>query len=471
MRIEAKTLEELEHMGQLDRIDFCRKQYALLEAETDQPSMFSDWFTPYIRDSHRVKAGYWRMVDPVESDNLSLCRVESTFEGLLKNQAQEWWVHWSTKTDGSIAFQDDFEKRRKDIWKVMKAGKFLRYLFTKHGHSLPDHEIRDYAQLLVNGEINTNMEVKFAEDSKEILEVYQKGPPSCMGYSKDHKNYKNAWPYHPVEAYGSGHWQVAYDTGYECRAVCHKATKTYYRIYGDRGREFGAALSKLGYRKVYSDDWIDILDEHCPKFLLLEGKRGHAFPYIDGYDDEVYLHPDREHLCIGGDGLSSIGRTQTSYDSLGVCEEDVCGVECGHCGEMHDRDDDEAEYDDYLEESVCPVCAMDMVMFYDSHGMRATHVDNIEVQTMDGANFVTVDDARLNGYQQCDYSKEWYPENEMVYTEDGYWVHEDDVKYACTITEDTGTVWYYTFDLIEHEGDYYEHVENIPNDDEQQDTA
>lgn len=123
------------------------------------------------------------------------------------NVHREHFVHVSPDDRGMLIYTQTTEKGERGIYTTIKAGRYLTKYF---GDYLNEAQIKLYAMWQTEGEIPSEFkdpaiwELKFATTPDEIVDVYMRGPNSCM--DGRHFQQDNA----PVRVYGAGDLAVAY---------------------------------------------------------------------------------------------------------------------------------------------------------------------------------------------------------------------------------------------------------------------
>ncbi|MHC4093516.1 MAG: hypothetical protein ACYSVY_25130, partial [Planctomycetota bacterium] len=177
------------------------------------------------------------------------------------------FAHVSTADPSKLAYTASEKHGEADRQTRMKPGKYLKKYF---GDVLDAKEIQRWAGAFA-GE-NENIEVGFATDPDDIVEVYENGPRSCMS-SQD-----------AVRVYGAGDLAIAYlgpQDDATARALCWPAKQVFGRIYGD-GARLGQALMAMGYSEAGRTGF------NGARLLLEREGSGYVCPYIDyGYHVEV----------------------------------------------------------------------------------------------------------------------------------------------------------------------------------------
>ena len=261
----------------------------------------------------------------------------------------------------------------------MRFGKYLR----KTG-MYNEETINSYANTVKSTvQMQRDAKLSWAETSEEIVDVYKKGPNSCMsGDSFGHL------VYHPAYVYGTEDIRCAYvkiDGRITARALCNEEAKAYSTTYGN-----DYLIEKLLEDAGYSSGDLD----GCAIKAISVGSGVYLMPYIDGAD-EVAL--DGDHFIIGGYGDYRCDGTN------GTTENGHC---CEYCGDMIPEDD--AYYIEQAEMFVCDTtCAEEMgyVILADSY-----------------------DFAHMDDCVWCETDEQWYDQEDsgLAYVEDVGWYLESD---------------------------------------------
>ena len=200
----------------------------------------------------------------------------------------EHHIHVAFKKPKMVAFTESAEKGRRDIQTPMKPGKYLKKYF-----ALSDDSIKlCVEQFTLEGQ---PPELFIAVEPKDIANVYQKGPNSCMSHPV---NSFDDCQLHPTEVYGASDLGIAYiknDKGnISARALVVPKKKAHARIYGDEVR-LGATLKAKGYKRD------DEAFEGC-KLLYLPSKvyKNIHMPYIDVLNGKLNIENEQVSLASEG---------------------------------------------------------------------------------------------------------------------------------------------------------------------------
>lgn len=380
------------------------------------------------------------------------------------------WPHASEDGIAKIAYTRDEANGIADRQVVTTVGKYL----ARHFPTLRDNIIRDIAARYVMGTF------KFVHTMREMLDVIERGPSSCMG-SKT-ADYFRCEGHHPYQAYDPEHgWHMAVyvesDGRYTGRALCNG--KTFVRTYrasdstysgeDDRMRVW---LEEQGYTKEYG--W----DGFCLKRIPVSNDCGFVAPYLDGSHQHVIIDGNKL-VIVDGDDDGEFECTNQNGDASEVssrtCEE--CGdrvpeddgywvgrgedaLVCQHCCDHHyvyaygrngnryyvNQGDaihcnDEWYEVNYISDNniVCledgEYCEMDDAIYIESESEYYDSDDSRICYTVDGENELISNCVELENGEycletsawQCEHSGDWYANSDCdpVTTACGKSIHED----------------------------------------------
>ena len=158
-----------------------------------------------------------------------------------------------------------------------------------------------------------DVKVMFGGKMEDFLNAYVNGPDSCMkGDSSRFFGRSDSWkiggkkitgkPPHPVEAYASGDFEVAWISDRDritARTITIPSKKKYIRLFGDQSSSLEAILRAEGYTRATTEDAVGL------RFLKMEIAKcvgvSHAVavPYIDVPGLRVHHNPDDpDHLYL-----------------------------------------------------------------------------------------------------------------------------------------------------------------------------
>lgn len=344
---------------------------------------------------------------------------------LLRGVRSELWWHFphvSLEEPDMIAYTPSHEYGKRDRQVRLKVGRYLTKYFA---NVLTPEQIRACTSMC-----KTRV-IRWAVSADDMVYVYENGPSSCMGGGDD-----DFGGTHPVRAYATGDFKLAYLTSGEedgapilARGFVHESTKKWVRMYGDDGQVLADMLCELGYGR--SSTWSG-----CELAKVTNRHGDFVFPYIDGGAQYVYDNghkfvitrdeEDAEWLCNNTDGSAD------EVDRSGL-------TTCPECGD-DEVDEDElvcvGRFEDYY---VCPRCVDHHYTFarisswgrWDSY----RYLRNDETVEIDGETYVRDPDVLESyGFVECPVSNEW------VHVDDTVEVHEEStyggesVHYDCVWT-------------------------------------
>jgi hypothetical protein len=184
---------------------------------------------------------------------------------LLKAPVGDHYAHVSKKHPGRVAYTESDAKGLADIQTPMKAGRYLQKFCGFLSSSDIAYWSASFSRMFENNLL------QFATSREDIIDVYRRGPVSCMSHYADQYRSK---PYHPTEVYASGDVAVAYmerDGRVTARCVCCPRLKSFDRVYGDYDR-----LMPLLVAEGYRQDSIA-----GARLLKIKHKGGFVMPYLD----------------------------------------------------------------------------------------------------------------------------------------------------------------------------------------------
>lgn len=237
-------------------------------------------------------------------------------------------------------------------------------IFMKYGRLLknlgqPDKEIQIESTKLTTLKVAYQKELKFTTTSEEVIDVYERGPQSCMKGCDS------------VGAYATDDVAVAYiedDTKVIARAVVcinEEIGKHYVCTYGF-GEPLECLLKRAGFIKG------DL--EECT-ILKLEDSTGIKAPYLDGC---TTVNDEGDYLRIQKygefDATSTLG-----YLNMRECE----------CCETPVHED-EVCYSTHSDETLCGYCYRYLHVCVDGENY---HVDSDSIQKLENGDYVLSDDA------------------------------------------------------------------------------
>lgn len=307
--------------------------------------------------------------------------------------------HVAKKDPTKVAFTESPEKGMRDIQTVLTPGRYLERFYS---YRLSSEEIRDLARSYV-----TRLDVptlSIARLSSEIVDVYRKGPDSCMSKSLD--NYSSH--VHPVSVYGLDSENeerpdalvLAYlriDQRITARALINERDKTHMRVYGDKAL-LEKALNANGFHSG---------DPFGYSIKAISCDDGYVMPYIDRGQyvgaANVDLRGNRFVICRDSDWTA----------------ENTCGTIC------EPEPEDEGDYCEYYEETRNEESYTVVVSDEgETQNWCESACDNYatrlngryysdEIVSTDGHGDTYLIGADSHSY--CDRTDEYWPSDEMVY--------------------------------------------------------
>lgn len=254
-------------------------------------------------------------------------------------------------------------------------------IFMKYGRLLKnlgktDAETQSESTKLTILKVTCQKELKFTTSSEEVIDVYERGPQSCMKGCDS------------VGAYATDDVAVAYiedDNKVIARAVVcinEEMGKHYVCTYGF-GEPLEYLLKKAGFIKG------DL--EGCT-ILKLEDSVGIRAPYLDGCTG---VNDEGDYLRIQKYG--EFDATSTSgYLNMRECQ--CCGAH------IHE---DEGYYSEHLEQTLCESCYGKSHVHVDG---EYYHIDSGSIQELENGDYVLSDDAVY-----VDYRSEYHHRDDCCY--------------------------------------------------------
>lgn len=308
------------------------------------------------------------------------------------------FLHLSIQSDIMIAASTDPVKAKRDIQIRTKPG---RYMAAYLGDTLTVSEIQSYTAEFNSHYCST---VVYARTTDSILDIYMKGPHSCM--AKQPNEFNNGG-IHPTCVYATPDFGVAglYDSvgdRYLARAVvCYIDGDTpshYTRIYGDSeyAERLKDCLTDDGFS--YDDNFIGFRIQAIPS----EGEGDFVAPYIDGTHGLTRQGP---YFVVCGDHEGEyMADSEWGYASLQ-------GTTCACCDEIVPETDTTSTVDG----DVCCDCMRSYIPATDRYGNSTyVHEESDAIFANDGSCFVDEYAAEYAGYSTCEMDYEWYPSSELI---------------------------------------------------------
>ena len=370
-------------------------------------------------------------------------------KAVLMHRPDKWqdlllqWPHEAETYKGDftrVAYTRDERSGEADRQIVTTLGKYLR----QHFSFLPDHAIRDLVALATPKAATC----KFVHTTVEMIHHLQRGPSSCMVWSRGDEDNEDEWikdgtglPHHPYEAYAPEYgWHMAVrmegsDT--VGRALCHtnkNGRNTFVRSYkkssgySPADEMLEAWLKEQGYRKAGSWDYAML------KYIPVRRRGDATFiaPYIDGGAQHVNLshHEGKTVLVICDEGDYICNNTDGTADEAEY-------ESCNDCGARID-DGDGYWVGAYEDDHVCTSCVENDYYYAISRGGAHRYIRQSYCVWVES--------------QDEHYDEDYLDYNDIVQIKDGEYEHKDNAV-EC---EDDGD-WYYTEDyrLVEVDGSYY----------------
>lgn len=267
-------------------------------------------------------------------------------------------------------------------------------IFMKYGRLLknlgqPDEEIQVESTKLTTLKVACQKELQFTTSSEEVIDVYERGPQSCMKGCDS------------VGVYATNDVAVAYiedgDKVIARAVVCinEEIGKHYVCTYGF-GEPLEYLLKKAGFIKG------DL--EGCT-ILKVEDGTGIKAPYLDGCTGIVDNGDVLEIVQYGADYTAD----QTSgYLNMRQCE--CCGA--------HIREDEE-QYSEHLEQTLCEECFSESHVYVDG---SYYHISSEDIQQLENDDYVMREEAVY-----VDYRDEWHYTDDCQYNSytEEYVLNED----------------------------------------------
>lgn len=265
----------------------------------------------------------------------------------------------------------------------MRYGKFLKLL------NKPDEEVRLESTKLTTLKVACNSGLKFTTTSDEVLDVYKRGPQSCMKGCDS------------VKVYATNDVAVAYIEDEDHKVLA----RTVVCINEDIGLHYVCCygfsepleylLEKNGYKKG------DL--EGC-RILKLEDSTGIKAPYLDGCTG---VNDEGDYLKI--ESYGDFDATSTS-GYLNSCQ-------CENCGD-HMREDEE-HYSEHLGQILCVCCYDKCHVHVDG---ESYHVTSDSIQELENGDHVLADNAVY-----VDYRSEYHHRDDCRYNSylEEYMLNED----------------------------------------------
>lgn len=271
--------------------------------------------------------------------------------------------------------------------KFMRIGKLL----SKAGYpSEVNTRVGACATMLKN---LSKSELKFTKTSEEVIDVYKRGPSSCMKGMK------------AVAVYASPDVSVAYlemDNKVVARALVsiNPADGLHYdRVYGLED-PLKKALEEAGFTECCLPDFrvLHLRDDGQVVMPYIDGGRSANTP-SDG-DEYVLIGTDLEHPCDGTDGYLSLKRCDSCYDAI----------------------DGDETYCEHTQETWCQSCFDEYHVKLPDGAM--VHQDSDAIQKLEDGSWVYESDAC-----EVEYRNEWHLKEKCVYNSySDEWILKEDLE-------------------------------------------
>ena len=164
-------------------------------------------------------------------------------KGLL-TPIHDHYAHMDKNGQSKIIYFESDEKGRLERPSMISPGKYLAEFYPK----LDQNKIRELSSI-----VDESYVLSISSDPDVFEHVYETGPDSCMA----RKNFSKP---HPVRAYNSEDWAIAYltkDDKITHRSMINKKTKEYIREYPSGDAKLPSILHLEGYTKA-KDGPIDL---------------------------------------------------------------------------------------------------------------------------------------------------------------------------------------------------------------------
>jgi len=331
-------------------------------------------------------------------------------------------AHVSQVEPLQIAYNASVDKLRRDIQIRIKPGRYLSKFYPE----LSDERIRTLVHKFEADNQKNELTIIDNSSAKAWVEAYSfevqasdSSSTSCMmgrdcvsiyAYSGNDLCLLVIWKEDAVIA----------------RAVANSETKEYVRAY-------------TNYDKLAANTFIQILHDAgwSPNDACLEGSRlvriessqtnKFKCPYIDGEYQSVRDNGTHLQICEGDSDDPDIyeATNQDGWTSEGLGPV----VQCDDCGTS--MDEDEGNYSEYHDNSVCNRCNRRYVMAYADPRHR-NHTDLVKVDECVSVNgsYYVADLVEEFGFQQCDWSDDWFDTGDMTGLACGVYVAEENFESA-----------------------------------------
>jgi hypothetical protein len=285
--------------GHREEIDSCDNEdvdYGRLSVEHTYGKDNLIWFhnEVWVRDSKGQELPWYIREQDRMANRLSPVWEKEQFWKHFNDIHTYHFVHVSDKDPRLLAYTQDWDKGQRDIQTPIKPGRYLSLYFSE---VMSPKKIKWLASWQASGRRPEDgigqVVIKFANTPEEIVDVYLRGPRSCM----DGENFKET-ENHPVKVYGAGDLAIAYvENGDKVMARClvWPEKKIAGRVYPtpDRWEDDGYTswhesvdaqdsltygLRRLGYT-IASEEKVSFVGA---RLLKIDRHGGWSMPYLDG---------------------------------------------------------------------------------------------------------------------------------------------------------------------------------------------
>lgn len=329
----------------------------------------------------------------------------------------------------------------------MRIGRFFkRYGCNPDGTELGDEQVKCITARL--SQFQQSFELSFTKDRKQVSEVYQRGPSSCMSYEFEWLKVDGV-RVHPSEVYchPENNLELCYiqtERGdIVARALLNTNTKQYTRIYAKSDAIAGIydvmrdMLKELGYTRNESSDWSE-----GEKLLRFDTDCGGIIcPYLDPGNTGVTLYDDYM-TCYGSEEAEHSTGCLEDYPPEGRSRCDYCEESCS------DTDTAMSRYNN--EYQICECCQGDEFRWVEcaENGYSLwVHDDNEYLHRTADGDYIYTGNGEADWVEiGCGYRE-------------GRWARVDD-----TVTDVDGDVWHVDSigdRITEFDGEYYVHNDYV----------
>lgn len=314
------------------------------------------------------------------------------------------YAHVSVEDPTMLAFTESEEKGAAGRQTRMKPGRYLKKYF---GEILSEKQLTAYSEWYAKGlrpKIEIDAELKFAKTRKQIVDVYDRGPHSCMSEK------------YCVEVYAAGDLAVAYLEGPDpqdkgsnwimARALCWPAKKAFGRVYPntdnwrvdgfDSAEHSEAARTKL-FDALKAEGWTHIGEDarifDGARIKVIRDEENGAGYYVMPYlDNALGVVLKGEHFVMTYD--RPLGDERYRYtrpeSTSGTCYIEHGWTKCQSCSGIVTFNTQLTQvYSGYRSgltglRRVCPKCAKGAFTCEGTGGKFLPDVPKVEVTTPTG---------------------------------------------------------------------------------------